>query len=206
MPRSRVSMVLIGAVVAPLLFASSADSARTADVSIGEYFFRSARLQVDVGDTVRWTNRGKDLHTVTSSGRVPERFDAGNLDAGQTFTRTFRKPGTYTYVCTLHEGLMSGTVQVGPDTERPRIAVPRVQVGASRLRVKLTLSERSTLAVRLTRSGRTVSRRTVKPLERGRRSFAVARPRTPGAYRLTVVASDAARNRSKSTSVRFRLR
>ena len=175
-------------------------------MTIGEYFFRSPRVQIDPGDSVTWTNRGKILHTVTSSGSVPERFNGGMLDHGESYTRTFAKPGTYSYICTLHPGLMGGTVQVGPDKVRPRLAAPRVKVGSARLRVALSLSERSSLSLRVTKAGRTVSRRTVKPLIRGRRSFSIPAPRTAGSYRLSLVAVDAAHNRSKATSVRFRVR
>ena len=44
-------------------------------------------------------------------------FDSGYLQPGQDFARLFTQPGTYRYVCTLHEGNgMKGIVVVKPGT------------------------------------------------------------------------------------------
>jgi plastocyanin len=40
-------------------------------------------------------------------------WDSGLLGADETFSRTFKRPGTYRYVCIPHEGArMVGTVVV----------------------------------------------------------------------------------------------
>jgi plastocyanin len=40
-------------------------------------------------------------------------WDSGFVNAGQSFSRKFDRPGTYRYICILHEGaMMMGTVVV----------------------------------------------------------------------------------------------
>ena len=64
---------------------------------------------IGVNNTVKWVNNDNSIHTVTSvaSGL----FDSGNLNAGQSWTFTFKTPGTYQYHCIYH-GWMTGTVIV----------------------------------------------------------------------------------------------
>ena len=54
---------------------------------------------IGVNNTVIWTNNDNEPHTVTAADGS---FDSGNMDPGATFTYTFTKPGTYTYICTYH--------------------------------------------------------------------------------------------------------
>ncbi len=87
--------------------------------------FEPQEITVSVGDRVEWRNTGNIAHTVTTdpskvadpngvsvpSGVKP--WDSGLLGADETFSRTFKKPGTYQYVCIPHEGArMVGTVIV----------------------------------------------------------------------------------------------
>jgi plastocyanin len=54
---------------------------------------------IGFNNTVIWTNNDNEPHTVTATDGS---FDSGNMDPGATFTYTFTKPGTYTYICTYH--------------------------------------------------------------------------------------------------------
>jgi len=63
---------------------------------------------IGVNNTVEWVNNETAPHTVTATDHS---FDSGNLSPGDTWTYTFTKPGTYTYVCTYHPW-MKGTVIV----------------------------------------------------------------------------------------------
>jgi len=54
---------------------------------------------IGVNNTVIWTNNDNEPHTVTASDGS---FDSGNMNPGATFTYTFTKPGSYTYICTYH--------------------------------------------------------------------------------------------------------
>jgi len=65
-----------------------------------------ANLQV--GQQVRWRNDDNIPHTATGPG-----FDTGILSPGNTSAPfTFSSPGQLNYDCTIHPGLMSGTLHV----------------------------------------------------------------------------------------------
>ena len=76
-------------------------------VTVGKTFFHPAATTVAVGSTVTWTWAGGVRHNVT--------FDDGVASATQatgTYSRTFNTAGTYSYHCTIHGTMMSGTVTV----------------------------------------------------------------------------------------------
>lgn len=90
--------------VAPSAPAPEADAARTVNVTVGDDFYRPARLTVSRGTRVVWRFRGRDEHNVTVvSG--PQRFHSRDQRTG-TFARTLRRAGRYTIVCTLHGQMM----------------------------------------------------------------------------------------------------
>jgi plastocyanin len=97
------------------------------DVSIAQYAFNPPQLTIYAGDTVRWTNQDAAPHTATAGGQ----FDSGRLARGASFQFTFARPGTYHYVCSLHEG-MEGSVIVLPAANRPAgaAAAPTVRAVA----------------------------------------------------------------------------
>jgi FtsP/CotA-like multicopper oxidase with cupredoxin domain len=64
---------------------------------------------IGVNNTVTWMNDDNSVHTVTS--QTAGLFDSGNLNTGQSWTYTFKTPGTYQYHCIYH-GWMTGTVVV----------------------------------------------------------------------------------------------
>lgn len=84
---------------------------------------------VHVGDTVQWTNPSQAMHTVTAdasladepetSVRLPEGaepFDSGEIDPGESWSRTFDVEGRYVYFCIPHElAGMVGTLVVHPE-------------------------------------------------------------------------------------------
>jgi plastocyanin len=82
-------------------------------------------ITVSVGDKVTWRNVGSVAHTVTTDPKkasdpkiasVPagvKPWDSGFINGGQSYSYTFRKPGTYRYFCIPHENAgMVGTVVV----------------------------------------------------------------------------------------------
>ncbi len=77
---------------------------QTVKVDIVGFKYVPASVKVKVGDTVTWTQVDKVKHTVTIV-TGPEDFDSGLLSAGQTFSYTFTKPGTYSYKCTPHPNM-----------------------------------------------------------------------------------------------------
>jgi plastocyanin len=87
--------------------------------------FEPKQIEVSAGEKVAWNNVGKVSHTVTADKSeaadpslvsVPSgtrEWDSGLVNEGQSFSRTFAKPGTYRYICIPHEGAgMVGTVVV----------------------------------------------------------------------------------------------
>jgi plastocyanin len=78
-------------------------------VTIHNFGFYPANLQVKVGTTVTWTNYDRAPHTVTFNDSSLK--SSGTLNQGGTFSYTFTKAGVYTYYCDLHE-TMVGQVTV----------------------------------------------------------------------------------------------
>lgn len=89
--------------------------------------FEPPTITIKAGETVKWKNSSGEVHTVTADPhkatnaadvelpRGAKPFDSGYLNPGQAYTHLFRTPGTYRYVCTLHEVQhMVGQVIVKP--------------------------------------------------------------------------------------------
>jgi plastocyanin len=78
-------------------------------VTIQNFAFAPAALTVKVGTTVTWINQDSDAHTVTSQHQGPLKSAA--LSTGNRYSYTFTKPGSYSYLCTIHP-FMTATVTV----------------------------------------------------------------------------------------------
>jgi plastocyanin len=81
------------------------------EVVIYEYKFIPFTITVPAGTTVTWVNYDIAPHTATHRSFGDEPFDSGNMGITQIFRHRFRTPGTYDYLCILHQG-MRGTVVV----------------------------------------------------------------------------------------------
>ena len=79
-----------------------------AAVTIVDFAFQPASLEVPAGTTVTWTNSGAATHTVSADNGA---FDSGRLASGATFSQTFDTAGTFTYHCEIHPQ-MTGTIVV----------------------------------------------------------------------------------------------
>ena len=77
-------------------------------VLIKDDAFSPQTLSVVAGQTVAFTNRDDDAHTVTA---VDASFDSKGLDTNAVWRRTFLKAGVYRYFCELHP-FMKGTIVV----------------------------------------------------------------------------------------------
>ncbi len=88
-------------------------SSKSPIVHIVNYAFCPSGLTVSKGTTVTWINMDTVPHTVTSgSEAVPTSlFDSHEMGHMQSFSFTFNTPGTYTYFCDLHPGMI-GTITV----------------------------------------------------------------------------------------------
>jgi hypothetical protein len=63
-----------------------------------------------VGDAVSWRNNSIREHDIASDAGG---FDSGRVGQGGIFAHTFAAPGSYPYVCTIHD-VMRGEVVVHP--------------------------------------------------------------------------------------------
>lgn len=70
-----------------------------ARVRIVDFAFRPRRIEVTRGTRVTWKNRGAVGHTTTSRTGL---WDSGSLARGDTFSRVFRRRGTFRYACSIH--------------------------------------------------------------------------------------------------------
>ena len=87
---------------------------RDADkVAVEDYRFSPPQIRVQAGTKVTFTNRGATQHNAV--GADSGGWDTGLLNAGQTATVTFNKPGKYPYSCTPHPSMMGQIVVVGPE-------------------------------------------------------------------------------------------
>jgi plastocyanin len=80
-------------------------------VVIWDYKFQPKTLTVPVGTRVTWVNRDMAPHTATSRSFGEATFDSGRLTNNEMFSREFRTPGTYDYLCVYHTG-MRGVIVV----------------------------------------------------------------------------------------------
>lgn len=96
-------------------------------VEMGSMSFSPATITINAGEQVVWKNTSTYYHNVVDdaaratnrvdvslpSGTAP--FGSTLLQPGATFYHTFDRPGTYHYVCVVHENSgMKGTVIVRP--------------------------------------------------------------------------------------------
>jgi plastocyanin len=74
--------------------------------------FSPATVTISAGQYVTWKNTDTITHTTTADASSALQWDSGNVAPGATSSVYFPAPGTYTYHCTIHGAIMSGTVIV----------------------------------------------------------------------------------------------
>jgi hypothetical protein len=72
-----------------------------------DFFFVALRVQVSVGDTVKWQNNGALVHTATD---LKGNFDMGDIAPGQSKSITFDTPGTFDYNCSPHPWMIGQVI------------------------------------------------------------------------------------------------
>jgi plastocyanin len=114
-PRSAAVAALATVLLAFPLGVSPATAAPTApgesgrSLVIKDFAFSQKSVRVTVGDTVTWLNTGRTAH-VAKARKAPVTFASPTLAAGESWSYTFTKPGTYAYVCTLHPTMKATVV------------------------------------------------------------------------------------------------
>jgi plastocyanin len=80
----------------------------TTEVTMAKsYRFDPKTIEVEAGATVTWRNEDNFTHTVQVDGQEDHK-----VARGESISIAFDEPGTYHYVCTLHEQDMDGEVIV----------------------------------------------------------------------------------------------
>jgi len=88
---------------------NAAAATGTVQIAMQNTAFNPKATTVKVGETVKWTNDDPFDHNVTAT--KGEEFKSSNFGQGGTYSYKVDKPGTISYVCTLHPG-MDGTLKV----------------------------------------------------------------------------------------------
>ena len=91
-----------------LAFMPGRATAASVPVTIQYQSYYRGSIDALPGDAVTWTNSGGRTHTVTADYGA---FDSGDVPVGHRFTWTPTAPGTYTYHCAIHAGMV-GVVNV----------------------------------------------------------------------------------------------
>jgi plastocyanin len=108
-PASRCAAAALVLVLRGALAGSPSPApAPTIGISVKAFMFAPASLTVKAGSTVTWTNLDEEPHAVFSESGL---FRSGALDTNDSFSYTFRAPGIYRYLCTIHPR-MRGTIVV----------------------------------------------------------------------------------------------
>lgn len=88
--------------------APSGDAVRSAEVEIEDFAYHPDPVTIEEGGKVIWKNRDSAPHTATAADGS---FDTGTIEEDKIKSETFKEPGTYEYVCSIHPQ-MHGTVEV----------------------------------------------------------------------------------------------
>jgi len=117
-----VGLVLVVAWMAFALLAGGPARAEFREISMVDDDFQPASLTIRQGDTVVWVHRGQRSHGVKATDGSFESspgcsFQNGTscMRSGDRYSRTFDKPGTYSYFCPVH-GSANGVGMAGQVT------------------------------------------------------------------------------------------
>jgi plastocyanin len=89
---------------------TSADGGGGTEVAISDFSFSPDDLTVPAGTTVTWTNEDSSPHAIQDDSDLGAE-EGPELAQGDTFQLTYDEPGTYPYICGIHN-YMTGTVTV----------------------------------------------------------------------------------------------
>ena len=77
-------------------------------VAIKDFAFAPDPIVIKAGGSVTWTNGDKFAHAIQSANG---KFKSPKLENAKSFTATFTTPGSYPYICGIHNS-RTGTVTV----------------------------------------------------------------------------------------------
>lgn len=106
--RSRAVGGAIGALLLACLAGSGVALAADQSVDIAGFAYSPSTVNVNVGDTVTWTNADAQAHTASANDGS---WDTGVVAGGGSAAVTFSAAGTFPYHCDIHPA-MTGTLVV----------------------------------------------------------------------------------------------
>lgn len=184
MARKRLILAPLTAIAA--LGVVSPSLAAESNIGVADFDFTPATQTIAVGDTVTWTFNASN-HSTTSRPGQPDRWDSKVRNLGETFQKTFTKPGRYQYVCTPHESFMRGVLVVGKDTVKKTAGKVTAKVSGTKATIGFKLNEAASATLKLKGAAtRTVTR---KRLKTGAQSIVVKKLKA-GSYTGTLTLSD----------------
>ena len=80
----------------------------THQVTIQDMAYSQARLLINKGDTVTWTNQDPMANTVTADSEAGP--DSPQLATGESYSYTFDTAGTFNYHCTIHPSMKAAII------------------------------------------------------------------------------------------------
>jgi plastocyanin len=80
-------------------------------ITAADLSFSKRNIAIHRGDSLNWQFSDGELHNLTVAN-APVGFGGPNLDGGRTYSRKFRRPGTYRLFCALHPVAMTERVRV----------------------------------------------------------------------------------------------
>jgi YVTN family beta-propeller protein len=87
----------------------AADTGTGAKISIVNFAFSPSSITIHSGESVTWSNDDGSPHALVFNDGVSGTV---SLSPGQSFNRTFAKPGTYEYSCSFHPYMTAKVVVV----------------------------------------------------------------------------------------------
>jgi len=110
----RPVQVTAGATTTAAVVLEPTSAPRTEGVQLLDLSFAPAQVTISPGSTVRWTNAGPMVHTITPDGHSAWQ-ERGMNNSGETFEVVFNNPGDHPYFCVPHRASgMTGMIRVVP--------------------------------------------------------------------------------------------
>jgi plastocyanin len=75
------------------------------------FVFSPAKLTIHVGDTVKWVDKDSTPHNIVGQNSASKKLINRAAFNTKSYSVTFKKKGTYKYVCQIHPG-MDGQITV----------------------------------------------------------------------------------------------
>jgi plastocyanin len=120
------SLALAGGLFLPAALPALAQTDDPNAVPMQNNSFVPPQKTVAIGTTVTWINMDGEAHDVLANDLT---FQSPQIDPGATFSYTFTTPGTFSYVCDLHDN-MNGEIVV-TDGGSSTAAVPPTEGAAA---------------------------------------------------------------------------